>query len=98
MKKVWEVKKLGGAPAIPETWLGLQAKLCPLRPIHNKKDHNRAVKAASLLASQNILNKDQQDYLESLSLVIDSYEQKHFATDIGEVTPIEAISPCSKKM
>ncbi|MHB9071802.1 MAG: helix-turn-helix domain-containing protein [Sedimentisphaerales bacterium] len=84
-------KKIRNNQIIPEKWLGLQVELCPLRPLHNKKEHDKAVKAASLLASQNILNKDQQDYLESLSLVIESYEQKHFAADTNNVTPIEVV-------
>lgn len=77
--------------AIPETWLKLQKELCPLRPLHSKKDHGKAVKAAVLLASQHNLNKDQQDYLESLSLVIESYEQKHFAAYTDDVTPVEVV-------
>ncbi len=84
-------KKMRNIQTIPETWLSLQVELCPLRPLHNKKEHNKAVKAASLLASQNVLNKDQQDYLESLSLVIKSYEQKHFAIDTSNITPIEVV-------
>lgn len=84
-------KKMSDTQAIPETWLGLQTELCPLRPLHNKKEHSKAVKAAALLASQNILNKDQQDYLESLSLAIESYEQKHFAANTGNVKPIEVV-------
>lgn len=84
-------KKIGGTQVIPGTWLRLQAELCPLRPLHNKKEHDKAVKAASLLASQNVLNKDQQDYLESLSLVIESYEQKHFPANTGDVSPTEIV-------
>jgi antitoxin component HigA of HigAB toxin-antitoxin module len=34
-------------------------------------------------------HKDQQDYLESLSLVIESYEQNHFPVNTGNATPIE---------
>ncbi|MDD5459359.1 MAG: hypothetical protein PHF37_08210 [Phycisphaerae bacterium] len=85
------VKRQSIKDKLPETWLGLQAELRSLRPIHSKKDHNEAISIAGLLASQNTLNRDQQDYLESLTLVIAAYEQKHFKIETGKVTAVEVI-------
>ena len=76
---------------LPETWLDLQAKLCGLRPIHTQKEYERAVAAVGLLAAAGQLTKDQQDYLESLSLVIEFYEREHFGLETAEVGPVEII-------
>ena len=76
---------------LPETWLKLQAEFRSLRPVHSKKDHAEAVAIAGLLAAQDTLNRDQQDYLESLALVIAAYEQKHFQIETGKVTAVEVI-------
>ncbi len=84
-------KRYRAGEKLPETWLDLQVKLCGLRPIHTEKEHERAVAAAGLLAAAEQLNKDQQDYLVSLSLVIEAYEREHFRLETDEVGPVEII-------
>jgi len=61
---------------IPADWKNLVTKLYLLRPIHTRGDYNRAVGIVDMLAGRTDLNRDQADYLESLSTLIEAYEEK----------------------
>jgi len=74
---------------IPSNWKNLVTKLY-LRPIRTRGDYNRAIKIAGELAARTNLTKDQSDYLEVISLLIEAYESKHFAIDTSK-GPIETL-------
>jgi HTH-type transcriptional regulator/antitoxin HigA len=61
-----------------------------LRPIRTKGDYNRSIKIAGELTARRNLTKDQSDYLEVLSLLIEAYENKYFAIDTNK-DPIETL-------
>ena len=62
----------------------------PLRPIRTKADYRRAGKAVDRLAVQaeGSLSADEQDYLATLSLLIEDYDRKRRAAIIGPAEPI----------
>ena len=66
---------------IPTSWKDLVAKLYLLRPIRTRGDYNHAIGIIDMLAGRGDLNKDQADYLESLSVLVEAYEDEHFPID-----------------
>lgn len=62
---------------IPTNWKKLVNDLYLLKPIRTKGDYNRAVYIADMLAGRTDLNKDQADYFDSLSTLIEAYETEH---------------------
>jgi HTH-type transcriptional regulator/antitoxin HigA len=62
---------------IPDNWKTLVGKLYLLRPISTQGDYNRCLHIIDMLAGRNDLNKDQRDYLESLTILVEAYEKEH---------------------
>ena len=60
---------------LPKNYQGLLA-LHMLRPIHDKVDYGNALEILDAMAGQN-LNRDQDDYFEALSLLVEAYESAH---------------------
>ena len=65
----------GNPLAIPRTYAELIALQAP-RPIRDKEDYNVMIRLVDRLAVQKP-NKDQADYLEVLSLLVEAYEDVH---------------------
>jgi len=61
---------------IPGKW-GDLVKLWPLRPIRNKVNYDNVREIADDLTGRTDRNEDQTDYLESLSALIKTYENKN---------------------
>jgi len=61
---------------IPDTWFELIEKIYDLRPIKTKKAYSQAMQALRALMRLQPRNKDQNDYLKSLSVLIGDYESK----------------------
>jgi HTH-type transcriptional regulator/antitoxin HigA len=74
---------------LPETYEGL-ARLHLPRPIHNAADYANAVEMMERLAGRR-LNRDQEDYLEALSLFVDEYERRHWPINRRPMAPLEAV-------
>jgi len=62
-----------------------------LRPINDKVDFKNAQKIADALAVLDRRTRDQDEYLESLSLLMEHYENQHSPINTGDVTPVEAL-------
>ena len=60
---------------LPRNYQGLLA-LHMLRPIHDKIDYANALEILDSMAGQT-LNRDQDDYFEALSLLVEAYETTH---------------------
>ena len=61
-----------------------------LKPIHSKSDYNKAIQVLDEFAGRIDLNKDQEDFVESLSILVEAYENEH--EPINENTdPVEAL-------
>jgi len=74
--------------AVPETWYDLIGSLYDLRPIRAKKTYKQAMKALTAVIRVARRNKDQNDYLETLSALIGEYEAKTCNTSV-EHDPIK---------
>ena len=48
-----------------------------LRPIHTKGDYNRAIAILDKLVGRTDLTEDQEDFVESLSVLVEAYEEEH---------------------
>ena len=75
---------------LPETFDELN-RWHPLRPVNDDIDLTSASELAGRLAVLDKRNKDQEDYLEVLSTLIEKYESDHFAIDTRELGAVELL-------
>ena len=75
---------------LPDTWAELTARL-PLRPIHDDIEYDNAVGILDRLAVLDDRNEDQEDYLETLSGLVERYDDEHFAISEADISPIEVL-------
>jgi len=75
---------------VPHTFENLNA-LRPLRPIADKVDLGNAREIADRLAVLDQRTRDQDDYLETLSTLIEKYEAEHAAIDTSALSPVEML-------
>lgn len=66
-------------------------ELLPLRPIADDTHLETASEMADRLAVLARRSADQEDYLETLSLLIETYEEKHHPVTSGELDPRETL-------
>jgi HTH-type transcriptional regulator/antitoxin HigA len=89
METVTKSRGSGDSKGLPTEWLKLLVLLYPLQPIHKEADYKKALQAADQLVGRK-LTSVQAGYLESLTLLIEDYENDHWAID-EEWTPLEAL-------
>ena len=75
---------------LPGTFAGLNA-LHALRPISDKVDFDNAQEVSDQLAVLDRRTRDQDDYLETLSLLIERYELEHAAINTAGLDPVETL-------
>ena len=65
----------------------------PLRPLRSKAAYKRAMSTADRLAvrEEKSLTADERDYLETLSLLIESYEDQHNVIDLSGLRPADVL-------
>jgi HTH-type transcriptional regulator/antitoxin HigA len=81
---------------LPGTWEQLLAQFYSLRPIHNETDYDKAMDAAGFLAAHEKLTTTQQDYLETLSMILSVYEDQQEEIDTSGIGPIEVLETLLK--
>ena len=59
---------------IPDGWEDLVSFL---KPIHSKSNYNKAIHILDKFAGRTNLTKDQEDFVESLSILVEAYENEH---------------------
>jgi HTH-type transcriptional regulator/antitoxin HigA len=74
---------------LPETYEGL-ARLHLPRPVHDAAEYDNAVEMIGRLAGHR-LNRDQEDYLEALSLLVEEYERRRLPINRRAMTPLGAL-------
>ncbi len=74
---------------IPTNWDDLLG-LYPLRPIHDKVDRENVTEIIDAMAGHD-LNDDQEDYLDSLSTLLNAYESEHDAVEARKFTGLEML-------
>jgi antitoxin component HigA of HigAB toxin-antitoxin module len=65
--------------------------LHPLRPLRSERDLAGATEIADRLAVLSRRTRDQEDYLETLSLLIEAYEDAHHAIETSHLSPIDVL-------
>jgi HTH-type transcriptional regulator / antitoxin HigA len=78
--------------APPISYFRLLAEF-PLRPIRSKIDYDRAAAILDKLAirDESDLDQGESDYLETLSLLIESYDAEHLPMPVRHRSPIELL-------
>lgn len=74
---------------IPETY-GELADILQPRPIHSEKEYRKAVRMIDHIAGHE-LNRDQEDYLEALSVFVATYEDNRHPIKLKSLPPHEAL-------
>ena len=74
---------------IPKTYKDL-LDLFMLRPIHDNHELENATEVIDMLAGYD-LNKDQEDFLEALSTLVEEYESDHYPIRISRSSGIEVL-------
>jgi antitoxin component HigA of HigAB toxin-antitoxin module len=76
--------------SVPEKFAVLSARH-PLRPIQDRVDLENAQEMTDALAVLPVRTKDQEDYLETLSTLIEKYEREQNAVDVSKLSAIEVL-------
>lgn len=63
----------------------------PIKSIRDEAEYDAAVKIAGALAVYDCLNEDQERYLDTLSTLIEAYEDHHVPFDWPEMNGIEIL-------
>jgi len=75
---------------LPESFDALNA-LHTLRPIRDQTDLENARQLVDALAVLRVRNQDEEDYLETLSTLIEKYEAEQNAVDTSDLMPLEVL-------
>jgi HTH-type transcriptional regulator/antitoxin HigA len=77
---------------VSDSYLDL-IKRFPLRPIRSTRQFDQAVAVMNELAlrDEGTLDAGEQDYLDTLTLLVEAYDQQHFKVDTSDVTPLELL-------
>lgn len=67
-------KANGKMSQIPKVWNDL---VIFLKPIHTKSDYDKDIHVLDELVGRTDLTKDQKDFVESLSILVEAYENEH---------------------
>jgi HTH-type transcriptional regulator / antitoxin HigA len=76
--------------SLPKTFEELCSMHWP-RPIHDDLELDNAQEIVDRLAVLPKLTQGQEDYLQTLSTLIESYEDEHFAIDTRNLDPIDTL-------
>lgn len=75
---------------IPRTFEALMA-MHPLRPIHDGVELDNATDVIDTLAGHK-LNRDQEDYLDALSTLVEAYEEEYHPVRLTGVSGLKALN------
>ncbi len=65
--------------------------MLPPRAIRDEVDYENTIEMLDRLTSLPRLTKGQQQYLETLSVLVESYESEHHAIEIDDLSPIQVL-------
>ena len=62
----------------------------PLRPLHSERDYDAAVAVLDMLAvrPEASLQRGEQDYFETLTMLVEAYDQEHHGIDAEDCDPL----------
>jgi HTH-type transcriptional regulator/antitoxin HigA len=62
-----------------------------IRPIRSEADYDRAVKLMDKLVLRDDLSRDEADYLEVLTFVVERYDDEHYPLAADTRTPLQRL-------
>lgn len=74
---------------IPTDWTGLLG-LYPLRPVHDEVDRENVTEIIDAMAGHD-LTDDQEDYLDSISTLLEAFESAHHAVKTRKFGGVEVL-------
>jgi HTH-type transcriptional regulator / antitoxin HigA len=74
---------------LPKDYAGLVMMFMP-RAIHDQVDYDNTIEVIDLLAGHD-LTDDQELYLDTLSTLVEAYEEEHHAIKTSGLTPLQAL-------
>ena len=79
-------------PAVGRKYMKLFDEF-PIRPIRNDRELKAAGQIIDRLAirDEGTLSRDEQDYLEAITLLVEDYEDKHHRIDISRQSPADLV-------
>ena len=66
--------------------------MLPLRPVHDEVEYDNAIQMLDSLVGFK-LNKDQLDYVEVLTTLVGTHEDKHHAIDTSDISGLDSLKP-----
>ncbi len=75
---------------LPGHFEDLVALLAP-RAIHDEIDYENTIEMLDRLTSLPRLTKGQEQYLDTLSVLVEAYENEHHAIEVADLTPIQVL-------
>src|SRR5689334_4278017 len=71
----------------------------PLRPIRSEREYKVAASILDRLVvrPEGSLTAGEQDYLETLTLLVESYDEQHFKMDTAHFSPLEMLKYLMKQ-
>ncbi len=86
-------KRQGGGGRRPSADYLELVRAFPLRPIRNAREYDQAAAVLSRLAvhGEGTLTAGEQDYLDTLTLLVETYDDEHFAAETAAMKPVEAL-------
>ena len=76
---------------MPTTFADL-VRLHPPRAIHDETDYRNTQEIVDALTSIPKLSKGQAEYLDTLSVLMEAYEEEHHAIDLSRLSPAEMLN------
>ena len=79
-------------PKVGKRYMELFARF-PIRPIRNEKEYDAAVALIDGLAvrHEGTLSRDEQDYLDALTMLVGEYDDQHHRVDTSNLKPAELL-------
>jgi len=75
---------------MPRTFARLN-EILPLTPLHDERSYERARRIAEGILRLSRRTRGQLDYLETLTILMESYERQHHAIDTSRLSPLEVL-------
>ena len=63
----------------------------PPRAIHDEADYDNTIEMLDSLTSLAERTKGQDEYLDTLAVLVEAYEDEHYPIDTSHITPLDAL-------
>lgn len=84
-----KTKSINKFESLPQDYAGLVMAFMP-RSIHDEVDYDNTIEVIDLMAGHE-LTDDQELYLDTLSTLVEAYEDEHHAIESRGLSPVESL-------